>query len=417
MRRFQFRLERVLRVRRRLEDIQKAETHAQEGAVRSLEGFREALLHEETGLRNDLAPPRGARWSSLDQQENFRYLERLIQEVAQSGGDLTKETQKLESMRAELVERSRGRRTVERLRERRFDEWRDDFEKEDRAQLDEVGGLAKRRRGEKGSAIFTSLLFLLAVCAGVLCFVVWRNWLVTGDVGYSLLRRPFDALYQNQTREQVLAFEAQQRTRRGRRDADVVERDRPGPAAAVEDREGSRRTMELIRQQQESLRRREEEVRSHEIALERSLRDFRADLNILTEIRETIDERLVELKTLEAKRTGEMSEERRRNLDALSQTIKSMREKSAADLLLAVAKGDKANTAALPFPPGEKFEGVHLVVELLKGMNPKDLAAVMDQMVKKSPADTAVLTDMLDNVKTGLEPDPAAGLSAAPDVP
>jgi flagellar export protein FliJ len=115
----------------------------------------------------------------LDQQENFRYLERLIQEVGQAGSELQKETQRLETMRAELVERSRGRRTVERIRERRFSEWRNDFEKEDRAGLDEIGGVAIHRRREKGSALFTSLLVLLAIGAGVFCFEVWRNWLTS----------------------------------------------------------------------------------------------------------------------------------------------------------------------------------------------------------------------------------------------
>jgi flagellar FliJ protein len=406
MRKFDFRLERVLRLRQQLEDLQKVNTARQEATVHERERIRLELdsMTERTG--EELIGSRGRRFTAQHQVEQYRYLSRLQDESAVAAKDLEGAREKLHAEHRRLIERRRDRRTLERLKEREFDTWRKESEQEEQALLDEAGQVAEiRRRREKGSVFLTLLLLLLLLAAGGFCALVWRNWLVTGDVGFPLLRAPFESLQENRVREEILAFETEQQMRRKRRDQERLASGEAEPAVVTEmDTESLRRTLQRIEQQQEELRRKEEELRSREIMLDRDRREFLADMNRLTTAQQRIDERLAELKSIEDNRTRQMSAEKEARIQSLTKTISSQNPKQAASLLLATAFPDRTDPNSPPYPPGAAFEEADLVVEILHRMKEKDRADILDRMVREEPAETALLLDMLDNVRTGLEP-------------
>jgi len=405
MRRFRFRLRRYLRLKERLEEIQRVETLRQEGRVEDLNRLGRVLLAEEAEVRGVLAPERGRRWSGQTQEEHYRYFLRLKQEEAMNHQALEVETRVLGEKRALLIERSRERRTVERLKERRAGAWREEAEKEERGELDDIGGLSARRAREKGAILFKLVLGTLMLAAAAFCALAWTNWLRDGEVGFPALRAPFDALAQRRVREQVLAFDFEQQVRRRKRDALVAEAVARAPALVVEEKEGYKRTLEIIRQKEENLRQKEEELRARELAVERGERDLRADMNIRSNLEKRIDEKWRDLSELEDKRTRELAAEKERKLHELAQTVSSQNPKAAAELLLQVAFPDLRDPDAPPFPPGEKIEGRELVVELMGRLKAKNRAEILDRMVKSDPAHSALLLDLLDNVRTGIEPD------------
>jgi flagellar FliJ protein len=406
MRRFSFRLEKLLRLRERQEEMQRVATAVQQGKVSRITDYQSGLMEQERGLRGELAGKRGRRWSGKEQQENYRYLRRLVGDVARAGQALAKEEAQLRKERETLVERSRRRKIVERLRERRVEEWRSAAEAEERVVLDEVAQVAEIRKRERGSIAVSAVLLLVAIAAGAFGFMVWRSWLKTGETGYPFIRAPFEKVAERRVVREIEAFEFEQRVRRKKRDDLIREARAEGPIVMVEeggDRIG--RTLRLIEQKEEALRRKEEDLKQKEKMAEGALREVQDEQTVREAIERRIDEKLAELKVLEDRRKKEMSEEKRQKLESLIKTVSKQKPKSAAELLLAVAFPDPLDVNAPPFPLGEGYEGSELVVKVLEGMNEKDRAEVFDGMMRISPAQTGVLFDMLDNVKTGQEPE------------
>ncbi len=146
MKRFSFRLERLLQLRERAERTQAAELGA---AMRAEETQRAALERAREALER--AVERGATEPFTVGTMRTRELAReaISQriEVEQEALDLA--TGKRAEEQLLWQDKRRDRRSVEKLKEKRFDAWREDASRDEQKTID---GLAQNRRPDEEAA-------------------------------------------------------------------------------------------------------------------------------------------------------------------------------------------------------------------------------------------------------------------------
>ncbi len=406
MRKYQFRLEKLLKLREHMEEVQRMETMHQESVVREAMEHRDGLVRAVGNVREELTPEPGVKWKAGEQHAWYRYMIRLSQETFIAEKELLAKREDLVRKRQLLVERSRERKTLERLEDRKHHQWQEEGNREEQIMLDEIGLLQKTRKGREGKIILTSLLLLLCLGLSVGCYWVWQGWLTKGDVGISLIRAPFDRIAEKKVKQEILAYENQQRIAREKREARMLEEPREEPLVSrAGEEEGYRNTVQRILQREEALKQKEESLDSQEATLLAAQEDLKREINRLNNLQKRIGDELDQLKELEARRKAEMSAERKQRLAELNQAVKAMTPKRAAELLFAVAFPKPETMIPAPVPVGPDLEGLDLVVIVLNSMGSKDRGEILDAMTKASPEQTAVIFDRLDNIKTGLEED------------
>jgi flagellar FliJ protein len=143
--RFNFALEPLLEARRRLEQDRQRVVAQIERERLQLEG---SLRRQQLALQEDRRSLQVALTGRIDTQ--------ILRMQASSSLALTRKAQRivlelagvhrrLEAARGELVEASRRRRVVERLRERRFERWKAALDKAETAALDELAVIQAAR--------------------------------------------------------------------------------------------------------------------------------------------------------------------------------------------------------------------------------------------------------------------------------
>ena len=148
MKRFAFRLERLLQLRERAERTQAAELGAamreEEAQRRSLEQA-EAALERATELgANAVQQPLTA--GTLQGMEFAK--QAMAGRVAAEAEALTAASEKREVEQTTWQERRRDRRTVEKLKEKRLDDWREGMSRDEQKTIDD---LAQNRRPNEES--------------------------------------------------------------------------------------------------------------------------------------------------------------------------------------------------------------------------------------------------------------------------
>jgi flagellar FliJ protein len=145
-RRFQFRLETVLRLRREREQAQQRVVAER---VRLLSAAQGRLRAAGDQLIDAVAAARGDRGvGRLDVTQIARqrfwigHLQRIVMEEEQSSHEIA---HRLVAERRRLTELARDRRAIEKLRERQERRHRDEFARVERIELDEVATIAWRR--------------------------------------------------------------------------------------------------------------------------------------------------------------------------------------------------------------------------------------------------------------------------------
>lgn len=406
MRRYRFRLDKLLRLKEHLEEVQRMETIQQEVVVRDAMSVRDNLFQEVSGTRHDLIPEQGTSWQAGEQHERYRYLVRMIKETYLAEKDVVAKREELQRKRQALIERSREKKTLERLEERTHEQWREEVGHEEQIMLDEIGLIQNTRRKESGKILLTATLLLLCIGMSVGCYMVWNGWLKSGNVGFSWLRLPFDRMAEKKVKQELTIYDEQQRTMREKREAELTGMPAMEEVVSpVREEEGYRNTVERIMQREEALRLKEENLESQETSLLAAQDDLKREINRLNNLQKRIGDELDQLKELEAKRKSEMSAERKKKMEELNMAVKAMTPKRAAELLFSVAFPSAQATRPAPVPVGPDLEGIDLVVNVLNDMGSKDRGEILDAMTKTSPEKTAVIFDKLDNIRTGLEED------------
>lgn len=151
MKAFRFALEPVLSYRRQVEEAKKRAFALARRAAQEHHHALQRLFAEESSAKEDL---RRMESSLLDLSEVLaqrRYLTAIARRIAQGREQLQKRTQEQAAARAAYIGASRDRRVLERLRERRWEEYRVRSDREEQKDLDEVAGRMRRPRMAGGA--------------------------------------------------------------------------------------------------------------------------------------------------------------------------------------------------------------------------------------------------------------------------
>jgi flagellar export protein FliJ len=149
MKRFAFRLQRLLELRARAERLEAA---AMGAAMRVEDRQRRALAEleaaerraaEQAAAQSSAGPATAGQRAHLDLAR-----ESLGRHAEQAGGDVADAAARTEEARAAWGLRRKDRRAVERLRERRLEAWREEGSREEQRTMDD---LAQRPRASEES--------------------------------------------------------------------------------------------------------------------------------------------------------------------------------------------------------------------------------------------------------------------------
>ncbi|MHC4828252.1 MAG: flagellar export protein FliJ [Planctomycetota bacterium] len=146
MAKFVFRLEPLLKARRRAEEKEQlavAELERQRLALAdTLRRHQRNITHGKESLRGSLAGTLDMRSLRLEAGAALHLVRKAQQVVLQLAGL----GQRQETARARLIEATKRRRALELLKERRFDEWKTRLGKAEDAQIDELVTNAAARK-------------------------------------------------------------------------------------------------------------------------------------------------------------------------------------------------------------------------------------------------------------------------------
>jgi flagellar export protein FliJ len=143
MKRFAFRLQRILELRRAREKASLAELGRelqrllQENQKLDLfRGEQEAQIHETRVGRSE-------SFTAWTQAANVRYLQRVGRAIEFQTGIICRQEKNVDAARGRFHERKRDTQVLDQLREKKRDEWRADALREEGKILDEVGSRRK----------------------------------------------------------------------------------------------------------------------------------------------------------------------------------------------------------------------------------------------------------------------------------
>ena len=153
MKRFNFRFQRILKIKERMEEARKIAL-GKVIAVLNLEQERLADLEQtrmlyRQGGRELLALQLDPSLLSL----NVSYLQRLQREIQEQRVRIQQVEKAVEEKRQELVEATKERRVYEILKERAVEDYRREQKRQERIMLDEVGGQLYMRRESQDSEV------------------------------------------------------------------------------------------------------------------------------------------------------------------------------------------------------------------------------------------------------------------------
>jgi len=145
---FQFRLQKVLDYRVHIEDKLKAE-------LAELKAIRDFLLAEREEAREKqsamLTRMAESEFDVTALQLMRLYIERLDREIARKNREIAETEKRIELKRTEVVEASRDRKVMERLRESQERSYRREQLRVEQKMLDELGTNAFHRQAANGT--------------------------------------------------------------------------------------------------------------------------------------------------------------------------------------------------------------------------------------------------------------------------
>ena len=148
MRRFRYRLERLLRFRRSLTNRERISLAQAVGIQTRAEDHASDMrgVRNETLLRRLRALEAGL---TVKEIENLHYhMLRIDEAIDQAEDDIDKARGQVEKARGKLVERRRDERAIELHRDRRFKAWLKDYYRDESRTLDDLATIRHVRREE-----------------------------------------------------------------------------------------------------------------------------------------------------------------------------------------------------------------------------------------------------------------------------
>jgi flagellar export protein FliJ len=145
MKRFAFRLQKILDLRHAREKLKLADLGREQQRLLREQQKLTLFRDEEQSQMDDIRSDRGQPFSIWLQQANCRYLVRIGRVIEFQVGRVHEQTRSVETARGRYVEAHRDTQVLERLRDKRREEWTQETLHEEAVILDEIGS---RRREE-----------------------------------------------------------------------------------------------------------------------------------------------------------------------------------------------------------------------------------------------------------------------------
>lgn len=321
MRKFQFRLQSLLEVKRRREEQAHQDFVHQEELLAEHYRFRDGLLREITEQRDRLSFSEQSELHLEDVlQDRYRldYLEQVVVEKEREIGECRQE---LEQRRQILIECSRERKMVEKIRQKEFALWQKESARLEQVALDEVSAIAFSRRRLESGQIRTWILF--AIMMALVVFLVYvtgtpagRSWIENVSQTMMGFRMPGMRQPEPMPGLEGVADETPD-------DSSLAE----SPLQAEPSVASIQRERERLSRWEETLRQRERQVEMELV----SLAELRDDI---ARLRTEVDQKVQRLEKLESRKDDQESQERNARLDRLAKLYTSTRPRDAARLLM-----------------------------------------------------------------------------------
>jgi flagellar FliJ protein len=138
-RRFEFRLERVLEYRRRVEEQAQAELGRLEMARAQAEGERRALDRRRAEAQEQHRELHRGELDLIGENLQRLFIRELDRRVAAKLDEIRRLAESIEGQRAEVVRTARDRRVMEQLRERAYARYLEEQMRLEQRFLDEIG--------------------------------------------------------------------------------------------------------------------------------------------------------------------------------------------------------------------------------------------------------------------------------------
>lgn len=140
--RFQFRLQRVLELRKRKEEEKERELAHLKKMLNEAEEFLEELKNESSKVSEAIGRLHQNERQSLDMQELLRYydyLERMQRDIVSQIDAIETIIVNINRKRQELVEASKERQIIEKLKENKYKKFKDYVDQWENRFIDEMG--------------------------------------------------------------------------------------------------------------------------------------------------------------------------------------------------------------------------------------------------------------------------------------
>jgi flagellar FliJ protein len=147
LKRFQFRFQRILEIKERIEEVQKIALGEVVAVLNQEQDRLDRLEKTRTAYRLASSTLPVARLDPSLLGINESYLLRLQREILEQRQRLAEAAARVEKQRAVLVEVTKQRRVYETLKESAVEEYEKESKRQERIELDEIGGQLYSRGG------------------------------------------------------------------------------------------------------------------------------------------------------------------------------------------------------------------------------------------------------------------------------
>lgn len=138
MRKFEFRLQKVMETKGHLEEKLKGELATAKRKLEEEEGKLRELRERRECYRQLLREKGKAKMSVVEMLVHHAYLVRLTEEVAAQKARVDQMEEEVEKIRMELLETSKAKQILENLRQRRYEVFRRELNKLEQIFIDEL---------------------------------------------------------------------------------------------------------------------------------------------------------------------------------------------------------------------------------------------------------------------------------------
>jgi flagellar FliJ protein len=147
MRRFEFKLETVLTVRKDEEGAARRVLVEAEQERDAVQGQIDRLMVEQAETETTLSHRKSGQTRAMEIADLLAYLQHLVQETANRQDDLMRHNNIVAEKQRAVAEATKHKKMIENLREKQYRRWQAEIQKKETHALDEIATLRHNRGG------------------------------------------------------------------------------------------------------------------------------------------------------------------------------------------------------------------------------------------------------------------------------